>query len=84
VESLRDHPDVKLPPEIGATYRENAIAKARAVSDALDKLGLTGAVAGIHRVSTERRVSGRVVTVTVFAAWANGRAGLRRARDRGR
>jgi regulator of RNase E activity RraA len=34
-----------------------------AVSDALDKLGLTGAVAGIHRVSTERRVSGRVVTV---------------------
>src|SRR6185503_6732381 len=35
VESLRDHPDVKLPPEIGATYRENAIAKARAVSDVL-------------------------------------------------
>lgn len=34
-----------------------------AVSDALDKLGLTGAVAGIHRVSTDRRVSGRVVTV---------------------
>ena len=34
-----------------------------AVSDALDKLGLTGAVAGIHRVSTDRRISGRVVTV---------------------
>ena len=34
-----------------------------AVSDALDKLGLAGAVAGIHRMSTDRRISGRVVTV---------------------
>jgi len=34
-----------------------------ALSDALDKLGLTGAVTGIHRVSTERQISGRVVTV---------------------
>ena len=34
-----------------------------AVSDALDKLGLSGAVAGIHRMSTDRRISGRVVTV---------------------
>ena len=34
-----------------------------AVSDALDKLGLTGVVTGIHRFSTERRISGRVVTV---------------------
>jgi len=34
-----------------------------AVSDALDKLGLKGAVTGIHRVSTDRRISGRVVTV---------------------
>ena len=34
-----------------------------AVSDALDKLGLTGAVAGIHRLSTDRRISGRVLTV---------------------
>jgi regulator of RNase E activity RraA len=34
-----------------------------AVSDALDKLGIPGAVTGIHRVSTERRISGRVVTV---------------------
>jgi len=34
-----------------------------AVSDALDKLGLTGAVRGIHRLSTDRRISGRVVTV---------------------
>ena len=34
-----------------------------AVSDALDKLGLTGAVTGIHRLATERRISGRVVTV---------------------
>src|SRR5215217_4415788 len=34
-----------------------------AVSDALDKLGLAGAVSGIHRYTTERRISGRVVTV---------------------
>ena len=34
-----------------------------AVSDALDKLGLTGAVSGIHRLSTDRRISGRVLTV---------------------
>jgi regulator of RNase E activity RraA len=34
-----------------------------AVSDALDKLGLTGAVTGIHRVSTDRRISGRVISV---------------------
>jgi len=34
-----------------------------AVSDALDKLGLKGAVIGIHRFSTERRISGRVLTV---------------------
>jgi len=34
-----------------------------AVSDALDKLGLAGAAAGIHRLSTDRRISGRVVTV---------------------
>ncbi len=35
VETLRDHPEITLPPETGATYRENAIAKARAVFDAL-------------------------------------------------
>ncbi len=34
-----------------------------AVSDALDKLGLTGVVGGIHRFSTDRRISGRVLTV---------------------
>ena len=34
-----------------------------AVSDALDKLGLKGAVTGIHRFSTDRRISGRVVTI---------------------
>jgi 4-hydroxy-4-methyl-2-oxoglutarate aldolase len=34
-----------------------------AVSDALDKLGLTGAVTGLHRFSTDRKISGRVVTV---------------------
>lgn len=34
-----------------------------AVSDALDKLGLPGVVSGIHRLATNRRISGRVVTV---------------------
>jgi len=34
-----------------------------AVSDALDKLGLTGAVTGIHRLSTDRQIAGHVVTV---------------------
>lgn len=34
-----------------------------AVSDALDKLGLTGAVTGLHRLSTDRRIAGRVITV---------------------
>jgi regulator of RNase E activity RraA len=34
-----------------------------AVSDALDKLGLPGVVTGIHRFSTDRRISGRVLTV---------------------
>ena len=34
-----------------------------AVSDALDKLGLTGVVTGIPRLTTEQRISGRVVTV---------------------
>ena len=34
-----------------------------AVSDALDKLGLKGAVTGIHRFSTDRRISGRVLTM---------------------
>jgi regulator of RNase E activity RraA len=34
-----------------------------AVSDALDKLGLIGVVTGIHRLSTERRIAGRVLTV---------------------
>ena len=34
-----------------------------AISDALDKLGLPGAVSGLHRYATDRRISGRVVTV---------------------
>ena len=33
-----------------------------AVSDALDKLGLKGVATGIHRLATDRRLSGRVVT----------------------
>jgi 4-hydroxy-4-methyl-2-oxoglutarate aldolase len=34
-----------------------------AVSDALDKLGLAGAVTGIQRLASTRRISGRVLTV---------------------
>lgn len=34
-----------------------------AVSDALDKLTLAGAVTGIQRLSSSRRISGRVITV---------------------
>jgi regulator of RNase E activity RraA len=39
-----------------------------AVSDALDKLGLKGSVTGLKRYSTDRRIAGRVVTVTLAAA----------------
>jgi 4-hydroxy-4-methyl-2-oxoglutarate aldolase len=38
-----------------------------AVSDALDKLGLTGVAPGLQRVTTSRRISGRVVTVKLEA-----------------
>jgi len=34
-----------------------------AVSDALDKLGLAGVVTGLQRLSSARRISGRVLTV---------------------
>lgn len=34
-----------------------------AVSDSLDKLGLKGSVTGIERLSTDRRIAGRVLTV---------------------
>jgi len=34
-----------------------------AVSDALDKLGLAGAVTGISQLSTSRRIAGRILTV---------------------
>ncbi|MBV8904697.1 MAG: RraA family protein [Acidobacteriia bacterium] len=39
-----------------------------AVSDALDKLGLPGAVTSIHRLSTDRRIAGRVLTVKLGIA----------------
>ncbi|MBZ5580241.1 MAG: RraA family protein [Acidobacteriia bacterium] len=47
-----------------------------AVSDALDKLELPGSVSGIHRLSTDRRIAGRVLTVTL--ALAGGRPGSSR------
>ena len=40
-----------------------AALDACAVSDALDKLGLSGAVTGLQRLTTTRRISGRVITV---------------------
>ena len=38
-----------------------------AVSDALDKLGLRGVATGIQRVASDRRISGRVITVKLEA-----------------
>ena len=38
-----------------------------AVSDALDTLGLKGVASGIERLATDRRISGRVVTVKLEA-----------------
>ena len=46
-----------------------------AVSDALDKLSLKGAVTGIRRFSTDRRIAGRVLTVKLDRA--EGRANTR-------
>jgi regulator of RNase E activity RraA len=39
-----------------------------AVSDALDKLGLKGSVTGIHRLTTDARIAGRVLTVKLDRA----------------
>jgi 4-hydroxy-4-methyl-2-oxoglutarate aldolase len=39
-----------------------------AISDALDKLGLKGSVTGLHRYTTEQRISGRVLTVKLDRA----------------
>lgn len=39
-----------------------------AISDALDKLGLKGAVTGIQRLSTDRHIAGRVLTVKLDRA----------------
>jgi len=46
-----------------------------AVSDALDKLGLQGAVTGIRRFSSEHRIAGRVLTVKLDRA--DGRSNTR-------
>jgi len=57
----------------GTVSPENAAARLTkldscAVSDALDKLGLPGVVTHIHRFATERRISGRVLTVKLDRA----------------
>jgi regulator of RNase E activity RraA len=46
-----------------------------ALSDALDSLGLPGAVTGIYRLATERRIAGRVLTVKLDRA--DGRSSTR-------
>src|SRR5882672_9205530 len=47
-----------------AEFRERlARLDTSVVSDALDRLGLTGVVTGIHRLSTDRAIAGRVLTV---------------------
>jgi len=38
-----------------------------AVSDAMDKLGARGVVTGIHLLSTQRKIAGRVITVKLGA-----------------
>lgn len=42
-----------------------------AVSDALDKLGLTGTVTGLERLSSNRKVAGKVLTVRLEKAEAH-------------
>ena len=44
-----------------------AVLDSCAVSDALDKLGFEGVASGIGRLATDRRISGRVVTVKLEA-----------------
>jgi len=39
-----------------------------AISDALDKLGLPASISGIDRLSTDHRIAGRVLTVTLAMA----------------
>jgi regulator of RNase E activity RraA len=48
-----------------------------AVSDALDKLNLTGVVTGLPQVSTTRRIAGRVVTVKLGTGPAKGAGPVR-------
>lgn len=48
-----------------------AVLDSCVVSDALDRLGLPGAVAGIAPLSGDRRVAGRVVTVKLGVAGAD-------------
>lgn len=51
-----------------ALLRRLAAVDACAVSDALDRLGLPGVALGLTRLSTDRRVAGRVVTVRLVPA----------------
>lgn len=50
------------------TARRLSMLDSCAVSDALDKLGLTGTVTGLERLSSDRRISGRVLTVRLDRA----------------
>jgi len=46
-----------------------------ALSDALDKLGLSGAVSGLRQLSSTRRVAGRVMTCKLVASGAASASG---------
>lgn len=53
-ETLRDHPEITLPPETGSSYRENALAKAAAVHEALG-LPALGDDSGLEVDALDRR-----------------------------
>lgn len=63
----------EIDPRIGRLSRLDSCA----VSDALDRLGLTGVVTGLHRLATSRRIAGRAVTVKLGAGAAAGAGPVR-------
>ena len=52
-----------MSPDVTDLASRLARLDACAISDALDKLGIAGVVTGIHRLSSDMRIWGRVVTV---------------------
>ena len=56
------------PASVDPRVHRLAALDACAVSDAMDKLGLSGTVSGLEQRSTTRRIAGRVVTCRLVAA----------------